>query len=131
MLNNAGQDALLEQFNKLIEFSPRDFYSNSLNSDKFWNRILPALAAARATESLAIVRQAMEDFKKEFEQGWVVIRMNDCCGACQCHTQQYSGQTDETDHEHASRIPRERTALKRPENGYLSRARTHLSCRQE
>jgi GntR family transcriptional repressor for pyruvate dehydrogenase complex len=30
---------------------------------------IAALAAARATEGFAIMRQAMEDFKKEFEQG--------------------------------------------------------------
>lgn len=72
ILNNAAQDALLEQFGKLIEFSPASFLFELMELRQILEPSIAALAAARATEEdLAIMQQAMEDFRNEFAQGKV------------------------------------------------------------
>jgi GntR family transcriptional regulator, transcriptional repressor for pyruvate dehydrogenase complex len=69
-LNNAAQDVLVEQFNKLGEFSPRQFLFELMELRQILEPAIAALAAQRATEDdLEIMQQAMEDFKKEFENG--------------------------------------------------------------
>ena len=69
-LNNVGQDVLVEQFNKLGEFSPRQFIFELMELRQILEPEIAALAAQRATEDdLETMKQAMEDFKKEFEKG--------------------------------------------------------------
>jgi GntR family transcriptional regulator, transcriptional repressor for pyruvate dehydrogenase complex len=70
ILNNAAQDVLVEQFNKLSEFSPRQFLFELMELRQILEPQIAVLAAQRATEGdLLIMKAAMEDFKNEFERG--------------------------------------------------------------
>jgi GntR family transcriptional regulator, transcriptional repressor for pyruvate dehydrogenase complex len=70
ILNNAAQDVLVEQFNKLGEFSPRQFLFELMELRQILEPQIAALAAQRATVGdLLTMKAAMDDFKNEFEKG--------------------------------------------------------------
>jgi GntR family transcriptional repressor for pyruvate dehydrogenase complex len=70
IVRNAGQDAFVEQFSKLGDFSPRQFLVELMELRQLLEPGIAALAATRATKAdLAVMRRAMEDFEKEFERG--------------------------------------------------------------
>jgi GntR family transcriptional repressor for pyruvate dehydrogenase complex len=70
ILNNPGQDFLLEQLNKLVDFSPANLLTELMELRQILEPGIAALAAKRATqEDLSAMRRAMEEFEKEFRDG--------------------------------------------------------------
>jgi len=68
VVNNLGQDILIDQISHAAEFSPSILLSELMELRFLLEPGIAALAAERATKrDISIMRQAMNDLKKEFE----------------------------------------------------------------
>ena len=72
IVNNIGQDVLLDQISHAAEFSPRRLLTELMELREILEPGIAALAAEKATEEdLAVMELAMDDLKKEFEKGFI------------------------------------------------------------
>ena len=69
IINNVGQDVLVDRISHAVNFSPRRFLFELMELRKALEPNIAVLAAERATQDdLKIMRRAMEDFKDEFKR---------------------------------------------------------------
>jgi len=78
IINNLGQDILVDRIVYAEQFSPRVFLFELMELRNILEPGIAALAAKRATnEDLATMRQTMEDFEKEFKENKIGTRADE------------------------------------------------------
>lgn len=73
IVHNVGQNHLADQISQAAEFAPNHFLSELMELRLILEPGIASLAAERVTEEdIAVMNEAMDDFKKEFKNGAVV-----------------------------------------------------------